>query len=274
MPKQTLPLVNSVVPELPTQVESKVPSLRPASIPYNVQHLILTTTQRLLEECCFDFAVKWAPTMVESKGWDCAEAVELTQWTRTLAKLCEKLPADAVFNDSGIPLATVFSSTDSLRHSAVHRLLTSAQGIQKMVQSAIRLATMLGDNTRAAILEPVEAGLDRRIKDMKLNKNFLENRLDSQLQMIREQREELDRKETEAVSAMFREDIENKVLTGLILETSAREAFGLHMQSESGLKLGDMTLSMPDKSSDDSTEHAGESSKGADSDDEVVILDI
>ncbi|OBT76527.1 hypothetical protein VF21_05437 [Pseudogymnoascus sp. 05NY08] len=272
LPKQTL--LNSMVLKIPVQVESKVPSLRPASIPYNVQHLILATTQRLLEECCFDFAVKWAPTIVESKGWDCAEAVELTLWTKTLAKLCDKLPADAIFNDSGISLSIVFSSTDSIRHSAVHRLLTSAHGIQKMVQCAIRLAVTLGDNTRAAILELVEAGLDRRIKDMKLNKNFLENRLDSQLQMIREQREELDRKETEAISTMFREDMENKALTGSILDTSVREALNSHTQCGSGLETGNMALSMPDKNSDDSTEHAGESSEGVDSDDEVIIFDI
>ncbi|KFY17971.1 hypothetical protein V492_00221 [Pseudogymnoascus sp. VKM F-4246] len=272
LPKQTI--LNSKVLEIPLLVESKVPSLHPAFIPYNVQHLILVTTQHLLEECCFDFAVKWAPTIVESKGWDCAEAVELTLWTKTLAKLCDKLPADAIFNNSGVPLSTIFSSTDSLRHSAVHRLSTSAHGIQKMIQCAILLAVTLGDNTRAAILELVEAGLDRRIKDMKLNKNFLENRLDSQLQMIREQREELDRKETEAVSAMFREDMENKALTGSILETSVREAFSTHTQSESGLETGNRALSMPDKNNDDSTEHAGESSEGADSDDEVVIFDI
>ncbi|KFY78241.1 hypothetical protein V499_02557 [Pseudogymnoascus sp. VKM F-103] len=263
-----------MVPEFPIQVESKVPSLRPASIPYNVQHLILITTQRLLEECCLDFAVKWAPTMVESKGWDCAEAAELTMWTKTLVKLSDELPADAGFNDSGMPLSTVFSSIDSLRHSAVHRLPTSAQGIQKMVQSAIRLAMTLGDNTRAAILELVEAGLDRRIKDMKLNKNFLENRMDCQLQMIREQRKELDRKENEAVSAMFREDIENKVLTGSILETLVREAFSLHNHWESRLKMGNGTLLMPDKNNDDSIEHVRESSKGADLGDEVDIFDI
>jgi hypothetical protein len=121
----------------------------------------------------------------------------------------------------------------------------------------------------------MEAGLDRRIKDMKLNKNFLENRLDSQLQMIRKQRDELDRKETEAISTMFREDMENKTLTGSILETSVREALNSHTQwGRSGLETGNMALSMPDKNNDDSTEHAGESSEGADSDNEEVIFDI
>lgn len=50
-------------------------------------------------------------------------------WTKTLVKLSDELLADAVFNDSRMPLSTVFSSIDLLRHSAVHRLLTSAQGI-------------------------------------------------------------------------------------------------------------------------------------------------
>ncbi len=61
-------------------------------------------------------------------------------------------------------------------------------------------------------------GLNRLTKDTKLNTNFLENRLDEQLRMIRELREELDRKETEATASMFREDIVNKLLIGSILE--------------------------------------------------------
>jgi hypothetical protein len=73
---------------------------------------------------------------------------------------------------------------------------------------------------------------------------------------------------------MFREDIENKVLTGSILETSVREAFSLHNHWESRLKMGNGTLLMPDKNNDDSIEHVRESSEGADLGDEVDIFDI
>jgi hypothetical protein len=72
---------------------------------------------------------------------------------------------------------------------------------------------------------------------------------------------------------MFSEDIENMILTGSILETSVREAFSLHNR-ESGLKMEHGTLSMPDKTNDDSIEHVGESSEGADSGDEVDIFNI
>jgi hypothetical protein len=206
---------------------------------------------------------------VEEKWWDCAEAVELTLWAKTLASLCDKLPPGAIFNDSGIPLKVVFSSIGPLRHSAVHRLSTSAQGILKMVQSAVRLAVTLGDNARAASLELVEVDLDRRIKDMKMNKNFLENRLDEQLQMIREQREELDRKETEAVASMFQEDIDNKFLIGSILEASVRQAFSLpELKKDNGIIL------MSDWNDKDAVEQVGESTEGVDTDDDEGHFDI
>ncbi|PVH91099.1 hypothetical protein DM02DRAFT_706881 [Periconia macrospinosa] len=54
-------------------VSDDLPSLYPSSIPYMAQHIILTTTQRILEECCFDFVKRWQPSIVLSKGWDCAE---------------------------------------------------------------------------------------------------------------------------------------------------------------------------------------------------------
>jgi hypothetical protein len=64
-----------------------------------------------------------------------------------------------------------------------------------MIQWASRLAQTLGDHSRAAELENLHLEIGSRIRDMELNKNFLENRLDEQLQVISEQCAELDRKE-------------------------------------------------------------------------------
>ncbi|KAL5330312.1 hypothetical protein ACEPPN_003838 [Leptodophora sp. 'Broadleaf-Isolate-01'] len=182
--------------------------------------------QRQLEECCFDFATKWLPSLLEDHKWDCAEAVELTKWTRTLAKRCDKLPASALDNCSEAPPKEVFFSTNVLRHTAVHRLPTTARGIQKMIQSASRLAQTLGDQSRASELENLHLELGSRIRDMELNKNFLENRLDEQLQAISEQRAELDRKEREAIATMLQEDEENKLLIGSFLEDAVNTTFG------------------------------------------------
>jgi hypothetical protein len=47
---------------------------------------------------------------------------------------------------------------------------------------------------------------------MEMNKNFLENRLDEQLQVINKQRAELDRQEEDSIAMMVKEDQENNCL--------------------------------------------------------------
>jgi hypothetical protein len=94
-----------------------------------------------------------------------------------------------------------------------------------MIQSATRLARILGDIPRATKLRNLEVEVEGRIRDMELNKNFLENRLDEQLRAISERRAELDRQEQEAIAIMLKEDHENRLLIGSLLEESCREAF-------------------------------------------------
>src|SRR5215469_4868795 len=118
-----------------------MPSLYPSYLPYHVQHLILTTAQRVLEECCFRFTKRWLPSILKYHGWDCAEAVELTKWTRILAKrsASTNLPMHAL-KLSGSTLQDILFATNKLRHTAVHRLPTSARGIGQLIQSAVKLA--------------------------------------------------------------------------------------------------------------------------------------
>ena len=58
----------------------RVPSLYPLYIPYKTQYQLLTKTQRLLEECCYDFTVQFMPDLLEQRQWDCSEAIELNKW--------------------------------------------------------------------------------------------------------------------------------------------------------------------------------------------------
>lgn len=69
-----LPLPNSIAPIVPIQVELKVPSLRPVSIIYSVQHLILTTTS------------KTTPPLHKRPAWELASGANLIL-TRTALKL-------------------------------------------------------------------------------------------------------------------------------------------------------------------------------------------
>ncbi|KAI1772566.1 hypothetical protein F4818DRAFT_424788 [Hypoxylon cercidicola] len=196
-----------------------LPSLYPTYIPYKAQHVILNEAQRMLEESCFEFVQKWAPAVLEEQGLDCASSVELTKWTRLLAKIADKMPQEA-FHLAVTPLTDILFATNKLRHSAVHRLPTTARGIQDLVKSAVALTFALNDQKRAGQLEEMCYELDSKIKAMELNKNVLENSVKVGLEEIQRQREALDRKETEMIANMIRDDRENKGLIGILLEDS------------------------------------------------------
>ncbi|OHE97565.1 hypothetical protein CORC01_07180 [Colletotrichum orchidophilum] len=201
-----------------------VPSLYPSYIPYNTQHTILTTTQRILEECCFDFANKWIPHVLQDRGWDCASAVELTKWTNVFKRVGPKLPANAT-TPAGTSIKEVLVRTHQLRHTAVHRLPTTARGVSQHLRAALKVAKCLQDVSRAAQLEELMSEIDEKIKAMELTKNVLENRTLTNLDDIRRQREALDRQEEEVIDSMVREDRDHKALVGRLLETAVNDIF-------------------------------------------------
>ncbi|KAK1719374.1 hypothetical protein CaCOL14_006065 [Colletotrichum acutatum] len=201
-----------------------LPSLYPACLPYKTQHDILTTTQRVLEECCFDFATKWIPGVLQSQGWDCPSAVELTKWTKVFNRAGLNLPAHAT-TPAGTTIKDVLFRTRQLRHTAVHRQPTTAREISQHLRTALRVAKTLQDVSRAAQLEDLMSEVDEKIKAMVLTKNVLENRTLFSLDDIRRQREELDRQEKEMIENMVREDRDHKALIGRLLEAAVDDIF-------------------------------------------------
>lgn len=171
----------------------KSPSLYPVYIPYKIQYLVLTRALQLLEECCYNFSTQWLPELLVQRRWDCKEAVELNKWTHAAAKRLDKLPS-AFANDSTLSLANVLISANKLRHSAVHRLPTTAKGILEMVHSATRFARVLRDTTREQQFNELHRELEGKIRALDLNKNFLETNLEQELQDIAKQRRVLDQK--------------------------------------------------------------------------------
>ncbi|KAK1705011.1 hypothetical protein BDP67DRAFT_478880 [Colletotrichum lupini] len=201
-----------------------LPSLYPACLPYKTQHDILTTTQRVLEECCFDFATKWIPHVLQSQGWDCPSAVELTKWTKVFNRAGLNLPAHATA-PANTPIKDVLFRTHQLRHTAVHRLPTTAREVSQHLGTALKVAETLQDVSRAAQLEDLMSEVNEKIKAMVLTKNVLENRTLFSLDDIRRQREELDRQEKQMIENMVREDRDHKALIGCLLEAAVDDIF-------------------------------------------------
>ncbi|KAF4908253.1 hypothetical protein CGCVW01_v012305 [Colletotrichum viniferum] len=209
--------------------------------------------ETVLEECCFDFASKTIPDALSERGWDCASAVELTKWARIL---CKELPQGL----SGVTVQSALVSTHQLRHTAVHRLCTTARGISRLLESAVGLAEALNDVPRAAQLEELKSELDGKIKAMELSKNVLEDRAAAGLEEIRRQREELDRQEKQLVLDMLTEDREYKDLVGKLLVASVKDIFedrtddGMGKEAEhvnGEVHVNSAKLSSADESEDD-----------------------
>ncbi|EEQ27352.1 ubiquinol-cytochrome-c reductase cytochrome c1 [Microsporum canis CBS 113480] len=212
----------------------RVPSLYPSYIPYRSQHLLLTKTQCLLEECCYVFTSKWMPDLLLKRKWDCPEAIELNKWVRVFMKRISKLPADALHDGHKANIFEIVESVVQLRHSAVHRLLISAKRLEDLINSSVAFVSMLRDSHRQSQLSELDVNLKRMIKSQELNKNFLEMQLQEKLDDIQKQREELKKREKDAVATMLNEDEENKYLVGSLLEESIASVFNTGKEAKSG----------------------------------------
>ncbi|KAL5344763.1 hypothetical protein ACLOAV_010160 [Pseudogymnoascus australis] len=155
----------------------------PTYLPSRLQHLILAQTQQLLEECCYSFAEKWFPSMLEANGWDAPEAVELTKWWTTLSK-CD-IPATAIALGHGKSLAILFKRAISIRHCAVHRRpQIPVTNVGEMVRDAWLLSQALQDDLRAAQLLHWHKELEKLVAHLHLRTNLQRRAAEAELQNI------------------------------------------------------------------------------------------
>ena len=197
-----------------------LPSLYPAYLEYEVQHKLLNAVQSLLEQSCYSWAKHWLPGLLEERKWTCAEAIELTQWVRFVPQRFSELHNDATTLDSGTVLARTLRATHNLRHAAVHRLPTSARGLEKMLQSALDLVKSLCDTQTVFKIEHILKTFQEKVEEIELLKNQLENQLDEELHNIQEQKAALDRREKEVKADMAAKDHEQTTKLSWSLESS------------------------------------------------------
>lgn len=130
--------------------------------------------------------------------------------------------ATGAFEGSDYHIDTTLLAVNKLRHSAVHRLRISAKGILQMIFAATELAQTMSDATRASQLEDLSKELQSMIQSQELNKNYLETKLNNELDEIKRLREELMKREQEAISTMVTEDKQNAQFVGSLLERRLR----------------------------------------------------
>jgi hypothetical protein len=176
-----------------------IPSLNPVYIHYQSQHLITTGIQRLVEEACFVYAQRHVPQLLAKHGWDCPEAVELTEWTKLLPKYLGEMATTK-------KICELFHLLCELRHSAVHRLRKTAGGVQRLAENAQVFLEALNDPNRSERVSMLRRELSMAIEELKRNKDFLEGRYLGELKEIQAKRTALDMWERNAKTAMINGD--------------------------------------------------------------------
>ena len=156
---------------------------------------------------------------MEARKWHEAESIELTQWTKRFLRYAESLPKSAMRPIAGKSTAHVLFGTNILRHSAVHRLPTSAAGIMKMLSAAITFAEALNDSKRAERVVEIKVLLEASIEEIVQHQNLLERKLTDQLEDIARRRAELDELEKRSVEEMLATDKRQRADIGSALES-------------------------------------------------------
>jgi len=166
------------------------------------------------------------PSVLREKKWDCPAAAELTQWTKIFRNKAGKLRLHTLPMDHATEeVQALLIEVSKLRHTAVHRLPTTARGVCELLGSAVKLAQILQDNLRAAQLEELLSDVKSKVEAMELSKNVLEDTVSRELEEIQRKREELDRMEAKLIQGMLKDDMDNKALIGQLLEESVRGIF-------------------------------------------------
>lgn len=174
--------------------------------------------QCILEECCFIFASTSLPEAVSARGWEYPEAAELKQWIKLLQPREEEIAPSAISIIPGRSWQEVLLETSKIRHSAVHRLPTSAKGIQNMIGDALMLTTMLRAPTQTSLLEHIGQELSSSIKQVEGRLVVLEKSLSEELDELANRRAELDRLQEAAIRRIIEHDRENRRVIGLALD--------------------------------------------------------
>jgi hypothetical protein len=191
--------------------------LQPPQFPYETQHRILSTTQQLLEQSCFNFVKQWLPSVLEKHSWNCAAAGELTEWLNIIKRHARDLPDGCISIEGQASLKRIAPAVARLRHTAVHRLHLTSEEFLSQIRSASMLTEILKDVRSTSTLQALYIRVDTQAKNMEQNIVAMQQEVDTTLVRIQRQREALARREQQLLLYATQQYIDIPVATGLAL---------------------------------------------------------
>ncbi|CZS96826.1 uncharacterized protein RAG0_06008 [Rhynchosporium agropyri] len=135
------------------------------SLHFPLQHALLNTTQKLLEEVLFNWTKRWVPSVLEAMRWEYPESAEFNQWTKAWGGECCRMHYALIDSNAGIQhnmLSDLVYSLHKLRNSAVHRHELRLAIVMGWMKSALQLTRSLGDRSQQRKMAEMEAALRSR----------------------------------------------------------------------------------------------------------------
>ena len=175
--------------------------------------------QDMLEKSCYSFAQRSMNDVLQQKGWDCAESVELNIWASVFRSRKETFSPDSLA-EMGKPLPQVLDSMAQLRHTAVHRIRVTVNRVHQYLLDAERLMILLDDETTSKQLAELRQKAELATEDMRTNKDLLETRAAKQLRRYADQIVELERLQQSAIEEMLKEDKTCQLSAAALLESA------------------------------------------------------
>ena len=131
-------------------------------LPSKSQHALLTHLQGILEISCYEFAKRIMPDILQRRGWDCAESVELNRWTDEFQR---RQKCFSAAEHTGKPLKILLRSIANIRHCAVHRRKVNVKGIRQFILDAEALAKLFEDTKRGEQISALRQEMQMAVKE-------------------------------------------------------------------------------------------------------------
>ena len=160
-------------------------------IPFSLQYRTMTTLQSALEKCCFAYAQRKIPRVLELNGWDCAERVELAKWPWLFKSNARMMP-DTTAEWPRNRVERLLQVLQDINTCVFDRKPVSAETLSGFIGEAIDLAKLLGDVPCAEGLAQFQVATGSIFLELMGKKREAAAHVDAKLQSIASEKERLD----------------------------------------------------------------------------------
>ncbi|KAK2776651.1 hypothetical protein CKAH01_12301 [Colletotrichum kahawae] len=193
----------------------------------NTQRRILMSAQVVLNESCFEFMSTWIPKMLHDlQAPQCNSAGDFFPFTVASGGPYYQLPTDAMSFISTEATIEAFKSARFLQQTYSERSQISWREISEILKPAIRVAEGLRNNVSACKIRELRKEIDGQVEIRQAAKTALQYRVPTEMDDIRRQREELDKRERALIDDMAKEEINQSALLSDVIDKFLDSRFG------------------------------------------------